>query len=231
MRRVTYWLKNRLTKNLLVVLTDGELVWSKSLHDFDWERANALPTTLQSCFQEEPLYLDLRWAKTSEDLSLQNPRFRDAIADLAATIRAISKEELVGEDVRQHRKTRRLAWSAVSIQAALLIVATASAPCCAKFCVYYPNRFIVYNMIMPAVLRLVLMAGGSPAALPLRSGASPPPYAATAYQIHDGPLPEKVQTVRSGRLRESASRNADTEFLRSITHTLGDPKFICAAMR
>ena len=70
------------------------------------------PGNLESVFDEEPLYLDIRWACKDEDISISNARFRDIVADLAATIQARPKDELVGEDVQQHRKTKRLAWSA-----------------------------------------------------------------------------------------------------------------------
>ena len=59
----------------------------------------------------------------TQQLSLRHPRFRDAIATMVAAIRGQSKDDLLGEDVRQHRRTQRLAWSAVAILTVLLLTA------------------------------------------------------------------------------------------------------------
>jgi WD40 repeat protein len=49
----------------------------------------------------------LRWAQGQAALSLSNPRFRDAVLNVAAPLRGIAKDELDGADVRQLRKNRR----------------------------------------------------------------------------------------------------------------------------
>jgi hypothetical protein len=74
-------------------------------------------------FPEEPLFLDLRWARTAVDLSPNNPAFRDKIADLSATLQGVSKDEILGEDVLQHRRTKRVAWT-VGVALAVLTVAS-----------------------------------------------------------------------------------------------------------
>ena len=122
-QEVDYWLGNRTADNVLIVLTDGVLAWDSAKDNFDWSKTTAIPQTLQNAFAEEPLYLDLHWARTQEHLSLSNPRFRESIAELTATLRAQPKDELIGEDVRQQRKTKRITWSAVM---ALLILTLAS---------------------------------------------------------------------------------------------------------
>ena len=60
------------------------------------------------------------------DLDLRNTRFRDAIADLAAPIHGVAKDDLEGEDVRQHRRTRRVAGAAITTLAMLLILSLAA---------------------------------------------------------------------------------------------------------
>lgn len=122
-REHDYWLTARSPDHRLTVLTDGEIVWDHALKDFDWSRTTALPKTLSGKFQEEPLYLDLRWARTAEHLSLRHPRFRDAVADLAAPLHGREKDELIGEDIRQYRRTRHLVIAAVSVITVLLLVA------------------------------------------------------------------------------------------------------------
>ena len=85
--------------------TDGEVSWGNARADFDWAKSTALPPRLQGAFPQEPLYLDLRWARHKTDLSLRHPRFADAIGRVAATLRGLSLDELVGEDVKQHQRT------------------------------------------------------------------------------------------------------------------------------
>lgn len=125
-QEVAFWLANRSSETLLLVLTDGAIAWSGSGSDFDWEATTALPRNLANVYREEPLFLDLQAAKSSTDLSLNNPAFRDLIADLAATLHGVSKDEIVGDDVRQHRRTLRVAWSAAAMLV-LLTVASVTA--------------------------------------------------------------------------------------------------------
>jgi WD40 repeat protein len=107
-QEVDWWLRNRPTRGLLIVLTGGELAWNRTTADFDWSKTAALPRRLERAFAEEPNYLDLRWAKTRTDLSLRQPKFVEAIASLAATLQGRPLDVLIGEDVNQHRKTMLL---------------------------------------------------------------------------------------------------------------------------
>jgi hypothetical protein len=75
----------------------------------------------------EPLWVDLRWAHHEPDVSLRNPSFRDAVASLAAAVHDIPKDELIGEDIRQHRRTLRLARAAVTGLALLTVAAVVGA--------------------------------------------------------------------------------------------------------
>jgi WD40 repeat protein len=126
-RETAYWCRHKPTARLLVVVTDGEVVWDDAAGDFDWDRTTALPRSLAGVFDEEPRYIDLRWARTEEHLSLAHPRFRDAVADLAAPMHQRAKDELVGEDVRQHRRTVRLARSAIASLTVLTLLAAGAA--------------------------------------------------------------------------------------------------------
>jgi WD40 repeat protein len=123
-REVAYWLEHEQKhEDPLVVLTEGDIAWDEARADFDWERTTALPKELAGAFSEEPRYIDLRWARSKEHLSLRDTRFREAVADVAATLHGRPKDELVGEDVRQHRRALRLARGA---GAALLLLAAAA---------------------------------------------------------------------------------------------------------
>jgi hypothetical protein len=108
-REVEFWLETKSPDKILIILTEGDIVWDAAIDDFDWERTTALSKNLRHVFPDEPLYLDLRWAISEYTLSLRNPLFLDVVASLAAPIRQISRSELVGEENRQHRRLRRVA--------------------------------------------------------------------------------------------------------------------------
>jgi WD40 repeat protein len=122
-REVEYWLRTKTADRILIVVTAGDLEWDDAARRFDVNRSSALPPRLLAAFSEEPLYLDLRWARGRDDLSIHQPKFRDAVADLAATIHGRDKDELVGEDVRQHRRAQRLAASAIAALSVLTAIA------------------------------------------------------------------------------------------------------------
>lgn len=122
-REIEHWLAKERVERLLPVVTDGEWVWNVDAGDFDWERSTAVPRVLKGVFDEEPRHLDLRWAREAERLDLRNPRFLDAIAEMAAPMHGKAKDELVGEDIRLYRRARQLAWGAITG----LIVLTAAA--------------------------------------------------------------------------------------------------------
>ncbi|MBL8414407.1 MAG: TIR domain-containing protein [Propionivibrio sp.] len=123
-KELLWWLDRHGTEGLLIVLTDGALVRDADVSDFDWGRTDALPDAARGRFAEEPLYVDLRWAGDEAYLGHRDPRLRPALLDLAAPIRGVPKDILDGEDVRQLRRTRRIAIAAVAgiVTAAALAV-------------------------------------------------------------------------------------------------------------
>jgi WD40 repeat protein len=126
-REIDEWAAHHPAGHILPVLTEGALVWDPELGDYDPARSNAPPPSLQGRFAEEPRHLDLRWARGEEDLDLRHSRFRAAVADLAAPMHGVAKDELEGEDVRQHRRARRLARAGVASLAGLLVVSLVAA--------------------------------------------------------------------------------------------------------
>ncbi len=120
-REIEAFLGTRSSDRILVVLTHGEIAWDNRTGDFDWTRTTALPECLRGRFAEQPLYVDMTWASSAEQLTLRFPRFRDAILDLAAPLHSKAKDELDSDDLREHRRTRRLATSAIVLLAALSV--------------------------------------------------------------------------------------------------------------
>ena len=49
-REVNWWLKNRSTEKMLILLTDGDIRWSDDQNDFDWNSTTALTPILRGEF-------------------------------------------------------------------------------------------------------------------------------------------------------------------------------------
>ena len=125
-REVDTWLEHKPLDKLLIVVTDGELAFSDTGH-VDLAATDCLPPSLTNALVNEPRWLDLRWARDEEQLDLRNGRFRAAVADLAAPMHGIGKDDLESEDVRQQRRARRLSVTAATAVSVLALAATASA--------------------------------------------------------------------------------------------------------
>lgn len=126
-KELQWWLEHRTSDKMLMLLTDGELSWDGGARDFDWHRTTSVPNVLQGRFPDEPLYVDLRWARKEDSLSIRHSQFRGAILDIAAPLHGKAKDELDGEDVRQHRRNKTWAWSAGSALLVLTVLAIGAA--------------------------------------------------------------------------------------------------------
>ena len=121
-QEIEYWTTHRDPSRILPVVTDGEFGWS----DGD-VAGDAVPAALRGVFTEEPRWVDLRWAKDEDQLDLQDPRFADAVADIGSALRGVPKDELASEEVREHRRTVRMAWLGGLTLAALAVLSGALA--------------------------------------------------------------------------------------------------------
>jgi WD40 repeat protein/regulator of protease activity HflC (stomatin/prohibitin superfamily) len=106
-REIDYWTEHKDPGRILPVVTDGEFGWA----DGD-VAGDAVPSSLRGVFTDEPRWVDLRFARTESQLDLRHTKFRDAVADIAAAVRGVAKDELESEEIRQHRRTVRTAWTA-----------------------------------------------------------------------------------------------------------------------
>jgi TIR domain-containing protein len=137
---VSWWLDNRDHKRFLIALSDGEIAWAG--RDFDWEHTTALPAVLAGAFTEEPGWIDLRDVKrvlTESDDASAHARARrlaryrarrqvgDWVAALAAPIRGVAKDTLVGEHLRYRKSTRRMVQAVLAVMLILTIAASAAA--------------------------------------------------------------------------------------------------------
>lgn len=123
-QEVDWWLEHRSADTLFIVLTEGALVWNRDTKDFDWAKTTALPDRLKGRITSEPKHVDLRWARTVDNLSLRHSEFRANILDIAATVHGKKKEDMDSEEVRQHRIMMRTVW-AVVIGVLMMIAAVA----------------------------------------------------------------------------------------------------------
>jgi WD40 repeat protein len=111
------------TSRLLIVLVDGTIAWDQDANDFDWDSTSALPSCLRGAFESEPLYVDLRPLKTAPDPGARASHLTYAVATLSAAVRGVAKDDLIGEDLRLHRKAM---WLARAVAIALALLATAA---------------------------------------------------------------------------------------------------------
>ena len=125
-KEIAHWLKSRSLDKLLIVVCAGEVVWNHESGDFDWDKTDCLPRSLQGVYEGEPLFLDLRWVGDESDLSLRNNQFKDAVARLSATLSGKSLDEMFSEEVRQFKRTTRIRNSAIVALSVLLVVALAA---------------------------------------------------------------------------------------------------------
>ena len=121
-REVKAFLEDGSAKNIILILSEGELAWDDLTADFDWRATTAFPRLGRKVFDSEPLWVDLRWARSEEHLDQHNPRFREAVAKISSALRDMPLDMLIGEDVRQHKRAMRLLWGGAATLAALSVV-------------------------------------------------------------------------------------------------------------
>ncbi|MEU9253880.1 TIR domain-containing protein [Streptomyces sp. NPDC048270] len=120
---IEFWVANRPMDRFLIAVSGGTVAWDTRTGDFDWDGTTALPPVLRGKFATEPLWVDLTAFRGSENLSLRQADFRDAVATLAAPLHGRSKDALDSEDLRQHRIATRMLRGAVAALSVLLVTA------------------------------------------------------------------------------------------------------------
>jgi len=117
---IEYWLEHKSLDKLLIVLTDGEILWDDSKKKFKNPEHNSLPEILENKFDVEPYYIDLRASKTEVDLSLNNPIFKKEVLKLAAHLHGKAPHDLASKAVMVHRNMMLVRNSAIVILVLLL---------------------------------------------------------------------------------------------------------------
>jgi WD40 repeat protein len=125
-REVATWRAKKPLDRLFLALTEGGLAWDDARGDFDPAQSTALPPSLRGAFEAEPLWVDFTGVREDRPFA-RDPGFLDGAATLAAAIRRTDKDALVGEDVRQRRRTRQLVGGAIATLTLLAVAATIAA--------------------------------------------------------------------------------------------------------
>src|SRR4051812_12918852 len=111
----------------LIILTGGMITWDAGARDFDWVETTALPEELRGVFSAGPAWIDVRSmsVRAGEMGSSRDPVFVDAVASIASVLQGRPKDELIGEDIANHRRAlrfRRLTWSALVMLTVVALV-------------------------------------------------------------------------------------------------------------
>ncbi|MEU9356274.1 TIR domain-containing protein [Streptomyces griseoloalbus] len=124
-QEIRWWLTHRSADTLLIGWTDGTLVWDADRASFDWSRTDALPhEEMAQAFGQEPRWVDLRWLRSPEQAG-SDPRLIECVAEFVAPLTGKSKDELIGDHVRQRRRTRHWVQATVAALTTLLLIAVA----------------------------------------------------------------------------------------------------------
>ena len=116
-REVRWWLDHHGTERLLVLGTGPGLAWDERRKD--WAAGAPVPPSLRGVFGGEPRWVDLTGTPRRRGVPAIPA---ERLAEVAAPIRGLSKDMMIGEHLRKHRHAMRLAWGA----AAFLLVAAVS---------------------------------------------------------------------------------------------------------
>ncbi|WP_067479985.1 TIR domain-containing protein [Actinomadura hibisca] len=122
---IAFWRRERGRAPVFVVVVAGRIGWDDALGDFARDRTDCLPEAAHGLFAEEPLWGDLRGI-APERLRAE-PRFVQAVADIAAPLHGRPKDEMFGEEVRQRRRFRRVVTATVAALTVLAVAAVAAA--------------------------------------------------------------------------------------------------------
>lgn len=121
---VQWWLQNKSVDHLLVVHAGGIVRWDRQSRDFTAD--SDVPIALHGAYPEEPRWVDLSWFDRPPSLQNVDPRFAERVADLSAAVRGVERDILLSENVRQHRKVRRLTRASIAGLSVLLVLSLAA---------------------------------------------------------------------------------------------------------
>lgn len=126
-KEILHWLATRTPDRILLVVTGGTLKWDSRAGDFDREASTAVHPALYGRLRAEPRHVDMSWARGSDRLTLRDSAFRDQVAEIAAPLHGLTKDELDSADIREERRVRRLVRLTIVSLSILLVAALVAA--------------------------------------------------------------------------------------------------------
>lgn len=118
-RELAHWLEtDERAERVIIIAVAGDAPWPT----LNGEQSS-LPPSLRTALGGEPRWIDLRWTQAVDSVDVEDPRFRSLVADAAAAIHGVPKDDLVGEDLRQHRQAVRVRRLVAVVLALLTVVA------------------------------------------------------------------------------------------------------------
>ncbi|WP_425404108.1 TIR domain-containing protein [Hwanghaeella sp.] len=90
--------------NLIIVLTDGDILYDSRTKEIDWTGTTVLPDTLRDIVVGVPYYVDMRPFNDPATQTLRNAEFKRALNQVAAKLRNLTPIEMSGREEKQHRR-------------------------------------------------------------------------------------------------------------------------------
>ncbi|MGW5641635.1 toll/interleukin-1 receptor domain-containing protein [Saccharopolyspora sp. NPDC003752] len=121
-KEIEWWLEHRSPERILIGLTAGELAWDTAGGDFSRD-STAVHPALRGALPGEPRWIDLRRLRATPKLDDSDPGLQEAVAEFAAPLRGVEKDELIGEHITWLKRDRKRTRTALAVVLVLLLLA------------------------------------------------------------------------------------------------------------
>jgi hypothetical protein len=112
-------------QHLIIVLTDGRIVWDLRKNAFDEVRTTSLPKSILRYFNSEPLYLDLTWVRDPKnEMISDHPRYFNEMIKLSSMIKGVTYDEIIASHIGEVRKQKRLVLAVILMIVAMTMLST-----------------------------------------------------------------------------------------------------------
>ena len=136
-RELRRWLATKGPQRIILVVTDGPttttpkddprhqggLHWNEKLNDFDRAASKSLHPVLFGVFSQQPLWADLSAARDDPTMTYEHRGFVESLGQAIGGLHGKPPNEVFGEDLRIHKRTRRLTFGAIAALSGLLVTA------------------------------------------------------------------------------------------------------------
>jgi ribosomal protein S7 len=119
-RELTWWLDHHGSDRLIFVIVDGNIAATDDDSGLNPAVTDCIPRQILDRLNSLPLYIDLRGLPKSDPVDLRHPVFTEALPQVAAAVRGVSLDQIVGEVVRQRQLRNRAAAGAVVLLGGLI---------------------------------------------------------------------------------------------------------------